>query len=161
MTDANETEPVQPSRDDTREAELRDIERLLQAQRARSGKLDMDAVIRRKKQELDRATKEADEKELLTQLEEEHGELGKKIAYYRTAGGLVVVKRSGSVAWRRYMYSKQKMDDVELLVRACLVHPTEAQFDKIVEEEPAMLIGLSNKLGELYGIRKQEEEEGK
>jgi hypothetical protein len=137
--------------------ELADLERQIREQRARSSALDDAAMIRRKRAQLETAKREADEKELLTDLEEEHGELGKKIAYTRTDRGIVVVKRSPGVLFHRWSNSKRKDADNEELVRRCLIHPTEDEFDAAIDDQPAIVTSLTNKLVELYGFRAEEE----
>lgn len=140
--------------------ELRDLERQIREQRERASKLDARALIRRRRAELEAATRSADDKATLTALEEEHGELGKKIAYARTDRGLVAVKRSARVVWDRWQNSKRKDADHEEFVRACLIHPTADEFDAIIGDQPGVILSLATKLTELYGAR-QEEDAGK
>lgn len=138
------------------EKELRDLERQIKAQRARSADLDMRAEVRRTRAKLEEATREADEKELLTKLEAEHGELGKKIAYTRSEKGLLVVQRSAGVVWNRWKNSKMKDTDDEQFVLACRVHPDRETFESALEEQPALLVTLTHLLTKLYGFRKEE-----
>lgn len=150
------TEPIETPE----QKELRELERQIREQRERSTALDNRALLRRRRAELAAAKRVADDKETLTALEEEHGELGKKIAYAVTDRGLVVVKRAAGVVWNRWQNSKRKDADHEQFVRSCRIHPTEDEFDAIVDEQPGVIISLAAKLTDLYGAR-QEEDSGK
>lgn len=137
--------------------EIRDLERQTREQRARAAALDEAATVRRRRSELARAKQDADVKQILTNLEEEHGELGKKIAYAKTEKGLIVVKRAPGVVWHRWKNSKMRDADDEEFVRRCLIHPSEDEFDAIIDEECGVIQTLILLLTKLYGFKREEE----
>lgn len=137
--------------------EIRDLEKQIREQRARSAALDDAATLRRRRSELASSKKAADEKQLLTALEEEHGELGKKIAYATTEKGIVVVKRAPGVVWNRWKNSKMKDADDEEFVRRCRIYPNEDEFDAIIDEQPGVVQSLIQLLTKLYGFKREEE----
>lgn len=144
----------------TEQKELRDIERQINDARERSAAVDAKRALKRKRVELDEAMQKAKEDETLASIEDEHGVVGKEIAALSTPLGLVVVKRAPGVAWHRFTNSKMNTKDHEDLVRACRVYPERDEFNRILEEYPAILIPLGNKIGVLYGL-KREEDSGK
>jgi hypothetical protein len=90
-------------------------------------------------------------------LEEAKAEHGGKVAVVETAVGRVIVKRPNSVYFRRYMDAgSTKSEDLEKLVRHCLVHPDRDRLDRILEEQPGALLHLVSEIHELAGIRAKE-----
>lgn len=144
--------------DDTTAAELRELEAKITAARERSAAVDAKRVLKAKRLEAEDAIHAAEDAEKLEELEAEHGPVGRMIAGFRTTLGLIVVKRAAGVAWHRFMSSKMKAKDEEDLIRACLVFPTREKFNEIVEELPGVLPLLANKIGVLYGLKKEEDE---
>lgn len=90
----------------------------------------------------------------LAEAEEQHGPLGDKIAAVYTRMGVVIVKRPVSMVFKRFQEAgKTKHEDFDRLVRPCLVYPTKAEFDRIVEEQPATLIRCADAVAVLAGVQ--------
>lgn len=102
----------------------------------------------------------ADEKAIAAAVAE-HGTLGKRIAALKTPGlGVVIVKRPHHVAFRKWsdthlgkMDTPVTNDAYEDLVRPCIVHPDRAEFDRYVEQQPALLTRAANLVTKLAGMR--------
>ncbi|NUP11218.1 MAG: hypothetical protein HOW73_34665 [Polyangiaceae bacterium] len=125
--------------------------------RERLAKVETKRLLRDKRREAEEAVREAEEAEVLEQLETEHGELGREIMAVRTPDGLIVVKRSPGVVWHRYENSKMKPSDREQLCLASVVYPDIAQYKKMVQGRPAVILLLTEKLQELYGFKRNED----
>lgn len=86
---------------------------------------------------------------------EKHGE--GKVAVHRTPLGAVVTKRPVHMHYRRFINAKDiSSDDAHKLVLTCLVHPTAARFEQIVEELPATSLLVAGQLLDLAAGRKVE-----
>lgn len=75
-----------------------------------------------------------------------HGALGKKIGALRTSAGVVIVKKPHHLEVRK-LGATADLSEAQALafVKTCLVHPSAAEFETIIEEYP--LIG-----GDLMGL---------
>jgi hypothetical protein len=135
-------------------------------QRLEVARLERDRLA---KERADRESKRAlvekladEERELKNEVaidkaEAEHGPIGEKIAVLHTRGGVVIVKRAHSAAFRRFQdVGKQKTADCEVLLRPCLVYPDPSTFDKWAEAEPAIILRTANVICTLAGIRSEE-----
>jgi hypothetical protein len=89
--------------------------------------------------------------------ESKHGKVGVGIAYVKTRLGVVIVKRAHSSAFRKFQdLESPKMQDIEQLVRPCVVYPSPDVFDRLITDLPAVL-GICGKLiGRLAGGAAQE-----
>lgn len=139
------------------ETEIRALEARVKAARDRVAAVDHARALAAKRRELEDAVREAETAELVAKLEEEHGAVGREIAVYSTPLGPLVCKRGAGVLWHRFTASKMNDKDHEDLVRACRVHPEREAFDRILVEYPAVLHPMANKIGRLYGLRREEE----
>jgi hypothetical protein len=84
--------------------------------------------------------------------EDAHG--AGKIARVETALGAVIVKRPSQPAYRKFQDSaKATTLEFEKLVRPCLVYPTDAALDRILEEQPGVLAELATAVARLAGTR--------
>lgn len=102
----------------------------------------------------ERAARDA---EALDKAETTIGKLGKKIALVQTDMGAIIVKRPNAVLFKRFVdTSSLKTDDLDKLVRPCLVHPPVAEFDRILDELPATLMRVANAVTALAGVRTEE-----
>jgi hypothetical protein len=82
---------------------------------------------------------------------------GKKLAYVHTDMGVIILKRSNALLFKRFQdQGKFKSKDVEILVRPCLVYPSADAFDRIVDELPAVLIECGNAVARLAGQRTED-----
>lgn len=92
---------------------------------------EREAEIARLKQEL------ADEPAIAAAVET-HGAIGQAIGVLHTPSGVVIVKKPRQASWRRFSDSGAiKGSDVHTLLQACLVHPTKADLDRILDAHPA------------------------
>jgi hypothetical protein len=91
----------------------------------------------------------------------EHGPVGKRIAVIGTDLGVVIVKRPHAALFRKFQAKgSTKPEDLDQLVRPCLVYPSKAEFDRIDDELPATMTRCANAVVALAGFR-QEENAGK
>lgn len=88
---------------------------------------------------------------------EKHGPVGQQIALVKTRLGTIILKRSNATLFKRYIdKGKFDTDDLDKLTRPCLVHPTVAEFDRIILELPATLTRCADRVAVLAGFRKDE-----
>jgi hypothetical protein len=87
--------------------------------------------------------------------EQREGPNGVKIAVVRADGlGVIIVRRAHPAAFRRYMDRGEfKTKYLDELVRTCLVHPTLAEYEAIIEQQPALLVTITDAIGGLAGVR--------
>ena len=86
--------------------------------------------------------------------EVEHGPVGKKIAVVKTAMGAIILKRAHAAMFKRFQdKGSLKHDDLDRLVRHCLVHPASAAFDQIMDELPATMLRCADAVSVLAGVR--------
>jgi hypothetical protein len=142
-------------------SDLRDLEEKIAtaraAREAREAKREDSARAQRLADELEAEERALADLDVLDKIEAEHGPENKRWRKVPTGLGLVVVKRPALATFRKYQ-DKGKTDSASLdqLVRPCLVHPTKAEFDRIVEQEPAALMRAANAVCYLAGIRKDD-----
>lgn len=80
-----------------------------------------------------------------------------KIAIVSTELGCVIVKRPNPVLYKRFRDKESaKTSDLESLVRPCLVYPDSARFDAMLEEQPATLDRVADRVVYLAGFRAKE-----
>lgn len=131
--------------------------------RARRAQLDAEEAERAQErslaEQLEREERDLRDREAIAAAELEHGPLGKKIAAVRTDMGVVIVKRANHVLFRRWQDRGEKSmqtEELEKLVRPCLVHPDVTTFDRILDELPATLLRVADAVSVLAGVRAQE-----
>lgn len=88
--------------------------------------------------------------------ESEHGPVGKLIEVVKTGMGVVIVKRSNPMFYRRFQRSTQTEADIDKFVRPCIVYPDSTRFDVINDCEPHTIIKCANAIAELAGVRSGE-----
>jgi hypothetical protein len=116
--------------------------------------------------EADAAERAARDAEALARLEREHGDVldpktlvgaKGKLAGHRSAGGLILLKRPDPGKFKQFQdLETTKREDLASLVYPCRVHPSDAEFDKILEQWPATLTNLADRVAHLAGARKSE-----
>jgi hypothetical protein len=107
--------------------------------------------------ELEREQRAVADAEALIKAVEEHGKLDVRIAKLQTDFGLVIIKRASANRYRKFQDDGEfKMENIEKLVRPCVVHPKLSEFDEWCEEQPAILTRASNVIARLGGWRKEE-----
>lgn len=137
------------------------IKARLEAVRARRAELEQAAAGRAAErslaEQLEREERELKDREALDAAEAEHGALGRRIAAVHTDLGVVIVKRSNAVLFKRFQdKGSVKSEDLDKLVRPCLVYPDGGAFDRILDELPATLLRVANAVSELAGARAEE-----
>lgn len=87
----------------------------------------------------------------------EHGPVGKKLAVVQTAMGAIIVKRAHPAMFKRFQdKGSLKHEDLDRLVRHCLVHPASAVFDRIMDELPATMLRCADAVSVLAGVRAED-----
>lgn len=106
---------------------------------------------------LEREQRALADEQALGRLVAEHGAIGVKLQTVETDRGLVVVQRPHALKWRRFQdRGSFTVDDVTALVRPCVVHPSLAEFDLLLDELPATLSRIASAVVELAGHRTTE-----
>ena len=96
--------------------------------------------------------------ETCARLEAEHGKMGEKIARVDTAAGMVVVRRPQQAVFRRW---QSKRDDsllpehLEKLVFDSLLYPSKADFGRMLEELPGIIVRTADAVIDLAGVGKK------
>jgi hypothetical protein len=152
--DSDKSGPVIDADIDPVEAELAEVRAkrraLAAAREARAANTATADALKAEKEAL------ADD-EAIAKAEAEHGPLKKKIYEVRTAAGLVIVKRPNHVLYRKFQDSaEQSVVELEKLVRPCLVYPPVEQFDRMLDDQPAILIPVADAVTWLAGFRAKE-----
>jgi transcription initiation factor TFIIIB Brf1 subunit/transcription initiation factor TFIIB len=98
--------------------------------------------------------REAKELKALEALEKEHGAVGKEIDIVQSDVGAVIVKRPTMTTYRRFQDSgKVETKDFEQLVRPCILYPSRAEFDQLVDQRPMLLAHCADACISLAGLR--------
>lgn len=98
----------------------------------------------------------ADE-EAIVNAEREHGEMNVKIRIARTPAGMVIVKRPNNLLFRKWADNgKNDSEDLEKLMRPCVIYPTVDVLDRWLSEQPAIAIDIANACTWLAGARARE-----
>lgn len=120
---------------------------------------------RRKQRHEEAATEEAVAREeralrdakAIDEAEEKHGPLDRKIAAVDTDAGVVIVKRPNHILFKKFQDSGDASTQAfDKLVRPCLVHPSQSEFDRMLEDQPAILGRAASAVCELAGVRVKE-----
>lgn len=90
--------------------------------------------------------------------EQREGPVGVKIAVVRVEGvGVIIVRRAHPAAFRRYMDRGEfKTKHLDELVRTCLVHPTLAEYEAMIDAQPALLVSITDAISGLAGVRAEQ-----
>jgi hypothetical protein len=87
----------------------------------------------------------------------EHGPVGKQIMVINTDLGAIIVKRSHPNMFKRFQdKGSTRTEDLDKLVRHCLVYPQPAEFDRILKELPASLLRCADAVSFLAGVRMED-----
>ncbi len=126
-------------------------ERIRAAERKRSEIAEAAATL----DEVESLERNAADEEAIAEAEAEHGL--KRIAIIRTDFGCVIVKRPNPLIYKRLRdRGEAKTQDLEKLVRSCLVYPDGSALDRLLDEVPATLDRAANAVVELAGFRAKE-----
>jgi hypothetical protein len=100
------------------------------------------------------ATKELADLEAIEKAICDFGPEGKEIAYVKTDRGVVIVKRPSAPTFKKFQEKDEpKVADIRALVAPCVVHPSQGEFDEIIEYWPLVLNGLATLVARLAGGR--------
>jgi len=106
---------------------------------------------------IEKAKREAAEAEKLEELIEEHGPLGKLFRVLTTDGGhMIAVKAAPRQIWRRFESGMDKSSAREELVRACVIYPSKAEFEDLVNRWPGLILQAVNEITILVTGKQQE-----
>jgi hypothetical protein len=105
------------------------------------------------RREVEAAEAEVRDAPHIAKAEEEIGPIGTRIQLVETSLGTIIVRRPNHLVWKKYT-RKEKVtaDDVEQLIRTCLVYPDKARFNEIWEELPGVGSRLIDAISELAGL---------
>lgn len=96
----------------------------------------------------------------LDELEQTHGKIGVVIQIVRLDdekdGRAVILKRPNMTVFRRYQDGKNESKDVDNLVRPCVIYPSKAEFDLLVQENPFLIVRCGNVCSTLAGVRRDD-----
>jgi len=102
-------------------------------------------------QQVEEAERRARDEAAITAAEAEHGP--EKVAALHTPMGTIVLKRPNAVAFKKFQDTEGvNIDELEKLVRPCVVHPSHDRFDAILEELPGVLGDLAKQCSALAGV---------
>ncbi|AKF06079.1 hypothetical protein [Sandaracinus amylolyticus] len=119
--------------------------------RAREERASLDA----KRARVEAAEREVADAKAIAAAEEKFGR--DKIATIKTPLGVVIVKRPNHMHYRKFIGAKDiGPDEAERLVLTCLVHPSRAAFEQIVEEYPAIPTIAATQVVDLAAGRQEE-----
>jgi hypothetical protein len=147
-------------------APVLDLERRLEearAKRAAAAAAREEAKLPARLQtELEREERAMADDEVIARLEDEHGAVGRAIGVVHTDLGAVVLKRAAPPQFKRFqdLMARENPKQHELsdtLVRPCVLHPSQGEFEKMLAEQPHILIRCANTISELAGVRTKEE----
>lgn len=121
------------------------------------GKREARDEAHRRLRKLETAEREAKNETAIAAALEEHGPIGQKIAVIDTDLGAIIVKRPNPLVFKRFQSAGSvKWDDLEKLVRPCVVYPDKGALDTILEDLPATLTRVADAVVTLAGARAQE-----
>lgn len=142
--------------------ETAELQARLEAARAAREKRDAENASKARLDRL-RADTEAEERALaeerqIDELTEKYGPVGKAWDFVRTDAGMIAVKKPNHLLFKRFQDKEStKTDDLDvLLVRPCLIYPSKAEYDRIIEEVPAALTKAGNAIAALAGFRRED-----
>lgn len=106
------------------------------------------------------------------QLKEEHPELASvidglatthdELAAFKTACGVALFRKPTRPEYKRHLAQlfneKTRADALETLARACVVHPSKAEFGEWLDRKPGIMVACADVLTTLAGGAKEEDE---
>ncbi len=99
-----------------------------------------------------REAREMADLEALVAASEKHG--ARRVRAVETAEGDIIIKRPNHMHYRRFVDAEDaKSDELERLVRSCIVYPSADQVDRIFEELPATLNVVASAIVQMAGHR--------
>lgn len=132
--------------------------RVIRAKRAElAAKREAAEAAAELERELDAERRALRDEQALCDAIEKHGALDKGVAVVESSLGLVVVRRSSAMKFRRFQDKETcTTEDIMGLVRPCVVHPPLTELDDMLDEQPALLARIGNAVARLAGVRLSE-----
>lgn len=97
--------------------------------------------------------------EALERAEAEHGPVGTHLLVLdtETEHGSVILKRPNKARYRAFMERKNtKTEDIEIMVRSCIVYPDADRIDRLFDDLPGALVRFGSAMATLAGYRNDE-----
>jgi hypothetical protein len=137
--------------------ELAQLQRDLDTIRESNALVEIESEKKRKvfalKAEIEHEKRRSVEAQVLSELEEKHGAVGKHLAVVETGEGVIVLKRPNHLQYKKFTDAdKHTSDTFYRLVAPSLVYPTKAEWERINEAEPATLVKCANACVTLAGF---------
>jgi hypothetical protein len=106
-------------------------------------------------QEIEKEKRALEQDDALDKAETEHG--AKRVRLVRGDSGAVILKRPHMVTFRKFQdRGTTDSEALEALIKPCILWPTKAEFDALMQEEPALLQRCANAVCALAGVRVDE-----
>ncbi len=133
----------------------------LEAAQAKSARFSAEATAEAERtallDQVEAAERDARDKEAVLKAQRDHGPIGKRIAVIESKSGTVILKRANHVLFRKFQDSESTdVALLERLIRPCIVYPDVSSFDRLIEDEPALITVCANAVCGLAGMRAKE-----
>jgi len=153
MTEKNESTATVHDHPTATAASLKDrLESAKARMRDARNKREARRLEREPNETVEVAERQALNEEAIEKAEEHYGE--KKIKVIDTQLGCVIIRQPNALHYKRFRDKESaKSEDLERLVRGCLVHPTGDAFDRILDQEPGVLDVAGECVVALAGFR--------
>lgn len=108
-------------------------------------------------EQLEQERSELELEEAVDRFEQEFGPVGRKIAVVKTQLGAIILRQSSELKFKRFQdKGTMQRDDVEALVRPCVLYPDMSRFNEIMHDLPATWFRCANQIAVLAGVRIEE-----
>jgi multidrug efflux pump subunit AcrA (membrane-fusion protein) len=149
------------STQDVDDAELAALEKQIAEEQEKTAALQAKrypSKVEEMKAALAVAKREREHAEVVADLEGKHGKLNDKIASFETPDGLLVVRGPTMLEWKRYSTKSSgkggaQFEDQDELVRAVLLHPERAEYQRQRDARPGIVGTLVQLAMKLSGLR--------
>lgn len=106
--------------------------------------------------EVERAEREVLDADAIDAAEAKLGKQGKAFAVIVTDLGAVIVKRAPAPTYKKFQdEGDYKFLALEKLVFPLVEHPDRTTFERMIDEQPHILVRCGNAVGELAGVRSE------
>lgn len=139
--------------EDPRVLELREL-RAKRAELRRQREEQAEAEAGSLEAQLEAEQRALREEEALQKAIDAHGAVGKEIEPVATDLGMVIIRRCTALRWKKFQDKDDFSHDAFLaLVSPCVLYPSSAELDQMLDKQPAILARLSNTVARLAGVR--------
>jgi hypothetical protein len=140
------------------ELELEALERDIAAEDVKLRAVTNRRTLALKRLELEEKRREARDAAVVEQLVAQHGEVGISIATMSTPEALLAVKVPHRAALKRLRQNPKgpSIDDEDMFVRTCIIHPSADDFTRISQQRPGVVTTLANLALRLAGTKEVE-----